>query len=272
MITYSINTNVQFVMCVQTKIMKTSLKNKVVVVTGGAQGIGCGIADQFLLHDAKAVILLDIDEVQGAITSKNLSKKHGEDKVEFIKCNVTTDLEQVSKTVCENYKTVDVLVVSAGVASSNNYKKLIDVNVTAVIEWSMKFLEHMRMDNGGNGGTIILISSIFGFRTVPYCPDYQASKFAVNGFTRSLGHVENFEKTKVRVVALCPGFTETRLTLNLRDPELKKTLPQDLVDFANNFPWQTIEDVGKAAVEMYAGAESGTVWLIEGGKQISQVL
>ena len=129
----------------------------------------------------------------------------------------------------------------------------------------------MREDNGGNGGTVMLLSSIYGFRPMPYAPDYAASKFAMIGFTKSLGHSINFEKTKVRVVALCPGFTETAMSIALRDPVLQKALPEDLVKFTNSLPWQRVEDVGNAALEVYGEAESGTVWLIEGGRPITKV-
>ncbi|KAF9416942.1 hypothetical protein HW555_005858 [Spodoptera exigua] len=249
--------------------MERSLQNKVVAVVGGAQGIGCAIADHFLLHGAKTAILLDINSIQGFKAIGTLTDKHGKDKAVFIKCDATTELDTISK-IFETYKTIDVLVLSASTVNTD-HRKMMDVYATSVIEWSMKFYEHMRKDNGGRGGTIITISSIFGFRPVPYSPVYQAAKYAVFGFTKSLGHLENFHKTGVRVLGLCPGFTETALTKKLRDPEMQKELSEDLVKFANSLPWQTVEDVGKAAVEMYGRADSGTMWLVEGGHPIVEV-
>nr|QEN91986.1 prostaglandin dehydrogenase [Spodoptera exigua] len=250
--------------------MERSLQNKVVAVVGGAQGIGCAIADHFLLHGAKTAILLDINSIQGFKAIGTLTDKHEKDKAVFIKCDATTELDTISK-IFETYKTIDVLVSSAGIPNSPDHRKMVDVYITSVIEWSMKFYEHMRKDNGGSGGTIITISSIFGFRPVPYTPVYQAAKYAVFGFTKSLGHLENFQKTGVRVLGLCPGLTETALTKKLRDPELQKQLPGDFVKFANSLPWQAAEEVGKAAVEMYGRADSGTMWLIEGGRPIEEV-
>ncbi|CAH0700979.1 unnamed protein product [Spodoptera exigua] len=194
--------------------MERSLKNKVVAVVGGAQGIGCAIADHFLLHGAKTAILLDINSIQGLKAVGTLTEKHGKDKAVFIKCDATTELDTISKTL-ETYKTIDVLVLSAGIPNSPDHRKMVDVYITSVIEWSMKFYEHMRKDNG--------------------------------------------------------GLTETALTKKLRDPELQKQLPGDFVKFANSLPWQAAEDVGKAAVEVYGQAESGTMWLIEGGQPIEEV-
>ncbi|CAH1645273.1 unnamed protein product, partial [Spodoptera littoralis] len=241
--------------------MNRSLQNKTVAVVGGAQGIGSGIADWFLLHGAKTAILLDMNDIQGPKTVEMLTEKHGKDKAVFIKCDVTTDLETVPKLIIETYNTIDVLVLSAGILPTLDCRKIMNIYAASVVEWSMKFYDHMRKDNGGSGGTIITISSIFGFRPAPYAPVYQAAKYAVFGFTKSLGHLDNFHKTGVRVLGLCPGFTETALTTKLRDPKLQKELPEDLVKFANSLPWQTIEDVGKAAVEVYEQADSGTMWL-----------
>ncbi|XP_035432301.1 15-hydroxyprostaglandin dehydrogenase [NAD(+)]-like [Spodoptera frugiperda] len=250
--------------------MERSIQNKIVAVVGGAQGIGCAIADCFLLHGAKTAILLDINDIQGPKAEDRLTEKHGKDKAVYIKCDVTTDLETVSKRIIEAYNTIDVLVLSAGTLTPDR-RKMMDIYATSVIEWSMKFYEHMRKDNGGCGGTIITISSIFGFRPAPHAPVYQAAKYAVFGFTKSLGHLDNFHKTGVRVMGLCPGFTETILTRRIRDPERQKELPIDLVKFATSLPWQTVEDVGEAAVEVYARADSGTMWLIEGGQPIEEI-
>ncbi|CAK1596646.1 unnamed protein product [Parnassius mnemosyne] len=126
----------------------------------------------------------------------------------------------------------------------------------------------MRKDKSGKGGTIINIASIYGYRVDQYVPVYQASKFAVMGFTKSLGNIENFNEFGVRVVAICPGFTETRLVV---DP---KTVIKDtkFKEFTKKQAWQTVEAVGIAAVEVFETAGSGTAWLIEGAKQIEQIL
>lgn len=250
--------------------MAKDIRNKTIVITGGAIGIGFEIASRYLEKGAKSVILLDINEKEGNEAVKALTSKYGANKTHFLKCDVTADLESVSKNIFEKFKTVDVLVNNAGVLDDTSAKKTISINVTALIEFSMKFWEHMRKEKGGSGGTIINLASIYGFRVDQYLPTYQASKFAVIGFTKSLGHKYNFERTGVRVVAICPGFTETKLTSN------PKTWPDqqwqtDLFVFLKGQSWQKVEDVGKAAVEVFECADSGTAWLIEGGKPVVQV-
>ncbi|KAI5652179.1 short chain dehydrogenase domain-containing protein [Phthorimaea operculella] len=250
--------------------MEKDLKDKVVVITGGAVGIGYEIADMYLKKGAKVAVLLDINENQGAEAVKALTIKHGKNKAAFHKCDVTKDLEGIFHIIVDTYKNVDVLVNNAGVLDDTAAKKTIDINVTALIEWSMKFWEHMRKEKGGRGGTIINLASIYGFRIDQFLPIYQASKFAVMGFTKSLGHKYNFERTGVRVVAICPGFTETKLTSNPKTWS-DQQMQLDFFVFLKGLPWQKVDAVGNAAVDVFENAESGTAWLIEGGKPIVQV-
>lgn len=244
--------------------MAGDLKDKVVLITGGANGIGLAIADKFLQKGAKLAILLDIDDDQGQKSAKNLCSKHGANKAVFMKCDVTKDLELVFTEVMKAYKTVDVLVNNAGVADENS-KNTISINVQALIDLSLKYWEYNRKDKGGNGGTIINLASMLGFRIIPYLPIYQASKFAVFGFTKSLGHSYNFNKSGVRVVAVCPGFTDTELAAKFQN------FDRELYDYSQTQPWQTADAVANAAAEVFEKAASGTAWFIEGGKPIVEV-
>ncbi|KAI5652178.1 short chain dehydrogenase domain-containing protein [Phthorimaea operculella] len=252
--------------------MSKTLQNKVVVVTGGARSIGFEIAVHFLKNGASKVIILDVIEEVGKKAAADLTKEYS-DKIDFIKCDVTQDLEKVSNIIFDKYKTVDVLVNNAGIVDEFDVKKTISINTIAVLEWSFKFCEHMRIDKGGKGGTILNVASAYGFRSDPYLPIYKASKHAVMGFTKTLGHENNFNRYGVRVVAICPGYTKTSLSI-LEKPSLpdEKTV-EEYVKFLKSPTtlWQTAEDVGKASVEVFERADSGTAWLIEGGKPLERV-
>lgn len=248
--------------------MARDLTNKVVVITGGAEGIGYEVADRYLQKGARIIIILDINEKLGNEAVKKLTAKHGNDKAVFLKCDVTSDLETVTRKIFSSYK-VDVLLNNAGILNDALLKKTIDINVTGVVEWGLKFWEHMRKDKGGNGGTIINLASIYGYRVDQFLPIYQASKFAVMGFTKSLGHVANFTRSGVRVVAICPGFTETKLT---EQPVMwDDAQSNEFAKFLKAQPWQKVDSVGTAAVDVFQKADSGTAWLIEGGKPIVEV-
>ncbi|KPJ12398.1 Alcohol dehydrogenase [Papilio machaon] len=247
--------------------MARELQNKTIVITGGAMGIGYAIAENFLQKNPRVVIILDINENLGNEAINKLAVKYGKNKAVFYKCDVTIDLEIIFDKIIEEFTTVDVLVNNAGISNAH-LRKTIDTNLIALMEWSLKFWEHMRKNESGKGGTIINVASIYGYRIDPYVPVYQASKFAVMGFTKSLGHVTNFTKYGVRVVAICPGFTS--------DTNLGSGSTTVLPELMENFKvdqqlWQKPEAVGKAAVEVFENADSGTAWLSEGGQPITLV-
>ncbi|CAG5032338.1 unnamed protein product [Parnassius apollo] len=250
--------------------MAKNLRNKTIVITGGATGLGYAIADKFLNKEAKVVILLDIDEEKVAEAVKTLVTKYGDKRAVFYTCDITKDLDAVYEKIISNFKTIDVLVNNAGILNDFNVRKTMEINVIALLDWSFKFWEHMRTDKSGKGGTIINLSSIYGFQFDQYMPVYQASKSAVMAFTKSLGHSYNFARFGVRVIAICPGFTKTSLVIDMktRVPEVQ----EDFLKFTEQQLWQEADSVGEAAVDVFETAESGTAWMIVGAKPISQVV
>ncbi|XP_072931519.1 15-hydroxyprostaglandin dehydrogenase [NAD(+)]-like [Epargyreus clarus] len=250
--------------------MATNPKDKVVVVTGGARGIGYAIADQFLANGAKNVVILDINEEAGRKAEKTLKDKYGEERIYFIKCDIVTDLKSASQEIYTKFGSVDVLVNNAAV-SNVDIDSVIDINLRALIKWSFAFWEKMRKDKSGNGGTIINLSSIYGLTVQQHFPDYHATKFGVIGFSKSLGHEFNFSRSGVRVVVLCPGWTNTtERSDKLRFDE--EELRESLMEIVKEVVWQTAETVGKAAVELFEKALSGTVWKIENGEPLTEVV
>lgn len=241
-----------------------SLKDKVAVVTGAAQCIGLAIAEVFLQKGAKSVIILDIKE-EGSNTADSLNKKYGADKAVYYKCDVTKDLDIISERIFER-NNVDILVNNAGIANDNLLRKTMEINAIAMMEWSLKFQEHMKKNGGG---TIINISSNYGFLIDPFFPVYKASKFAIMGFSKTLGHIKNFNKTGVRVIVLCPGFTETRL--NEGNIVLDEDTQKEWDAMIKDAIFQKPEAVGRAAAEVFERAATGTAWLIHEDKPIVEV-
>ncbi|VVC86614.1 unnamed protein product [Leptidea sinapis] len=102
------------------------------------------------------------------------------------------------------------------------------------------FWEHNRMDKFGKGGTIINTASVYAIRSEPISP-----------------------RSGVRVVAICPGLTETNLVKNYS--LFDDTISDYVTEFMTVQLWQKVDSVGRAAIEIFEKAESGTAWLIEGG-------
>ncbi|XP_023943578.2 15-hydroxyprostaglandin dehydrogenase [NAD(+)] [Bicyclus anynana] len=242
--------------------MDRDVKGKVAVITGGADGLGLAMVKSFLQKGAKLVISLDINEEQGKASEAALKSEYGNDRVVFYKCNVQTDLEAIFDKIIAEYKAIDILINNAGVLDELNIRRTIEVNTIALMEWTMKFYEQMRTDKGGKGGTIINVSSIYGFRVLPYIPYYHGSKFAVIGFSKSIGHEDNFKKSGVRVVTLCPGLTHTNMA---NYPKIKEDdmIPEFKTCLLAH-DWQDPVDIGRGTVEIFEKADTGTVWLVEG--------
>ncbi|XP_046959949.1 15-hydroxyprostaglandin dehydrogenase [NAD(+)]-like [Vanessa cardui] len=249
--------------------MDREVKGKIVAVTGSAEGLGLAMVNSFLEQGAKLAILLDLNEDKGKESLKTLKEKYGDDRAVFYKCNVLSDLNEVYEKIINNHKYVDILVNNAGVLDEKNIKKTMDVNSVAVMEWTMKFYENMRLDKGGRGGTIINVSSIFGYRITAYIPYYHASKYAVLGFSKSLGHETNFKRTGVRVVTLCPGLTYSSMANNpnVWDEETLDVFLEDV----KSYDWQHPKDIGDGTVEIFQKADSGTAWLVEGSRSAEKI-
>ncbi|CAK1596640.1 unnamed protein product [Parnassius mnemosyne] len=240
--------------------MDKTVNGKTVVVSGAASGIGYEIIENFLLRGAKLVILLDINEDKGFKAQKALNEKYGDGKAVFFKCDVISDLEPVATKIFNEFHQVDVLVNNAGIVDETSYLKTIEINLTAVIAWTEKFYEYMRKDKEGNGGTIINISSIYGYRITEYAPFYNATNFGVLGYSKSLGHPFHFEKTGVRVLTICPGVTRTNL---LYSSKLRDNLLTPFTIDAHQKDWQDSDIVGREIVEVFQKADSGSAWVIE---------
>lgn len=69
----------------------------------------------------------------------------------------------------------------------------------------------MGKDKGGKGGTVVNVASILGLQAAPSAPVYTGTKHFVIGLTRSFGHPFHYDRTKVRVMAMCPGVTTTQM-------------------------------------------------------------
>ncbi|CAH2086740.1 unnamed protein product [Euphydryas editha] len=190
-----------------------NVKNKVFLITGAATGIGAGITRALVKEGAKNVAVLDVNVDAGEALQNELNEKHGANKVLFIKCDVTQNLDSAFDEAMKQFGYIDVVINNAGIMNDapHIYEKEIAINVTALITGSLKAYNWMRKDRDGKGGTIINISSIVALFQSPLLPVYSATKSAVLQFSNCLGRTENFSRTDVRVITICFGITDTNL-------------------------------------------------------------
>ncbi|CAG4908154.1 unnamed protein product [Colias eurytheme] len=257
--------------------MSSNLKDKVVLITGAAIGIGAAAVKIFLEEGVKHIAITDIDVNAGKQLEQELNSKYP-GRVSFIKCDVTSDEELIAAydQVLKQYGYIDLVVNNAGLMndSSRLYKKSIEVNVTALVTSTLKAWEFMRKDKSGRGGTIVNIASIAGLIQSPYMPVYNGTKSAVLQFSNCIGSKENYEKTGVKVVTICYGVTNTTL-LSKQKFQSFCDLYDDMDDVLKQYPAQSAEDAAKGLVEACKQGESASTWLVingQGAKDITPAI
>ena len=199
------------------------LKGKTAVVTGGTRGIGFAIAKKFLDNGANVAICGSrqdsVDKALAKLTAY-------EGRVMGIWPNLCDPQEVAAAfaSVKARFGSLDILANNAGVSSRTSlydytveeFTKIMDVNVKAVFVCSQAAARIMKEQGGG---AIISTSSMVGEYGQPSGCGYPASKFAVNGLTRSLAR--ELAKDQIRVNAVAPGVTRT---------DMLSALPQEMVD------------------------------------------
>lgn len=219
------------------------LEGKIAIVTGGTRGIGYEIVKKFLDNKAKVVLFGSREEsVNKAL---DLLKEEGYDTIGlYPNLSNLDEVKNAYEEVIKSYGKIDILVNNAGVSSATplekyteeEYEKVVDINIKAVYNCSKAVVEYMKE----NGGVILNTSSMVSIYGQPSGVMYPASKFAVNGMTKSLAR--ELGKYNIRVNAVAPGITETDMVKNLPKEMIEpliKTIPLGRVgkpeDVANAF-------------------------------------
>ena len=199
------------------------LKNKTAVVTGGTRGIGLAIVKKYLENGANVAVAGSrketVDKALAELT------EYG-DRVMGIWPDLC-DPEAVAmafSSVKERFGGVDILANNAGISSRTNlydytleeFSKILDINLKAVFVCSQAAARIMK---ARGGGVIINTSSMVGEYGQPSGCGYPATKFAVNGLTKSLAR--ELAKDQIRVNAVAPGVTKT---------DMVAALPQEMVE------------------------------------------
>ncbi|XP_046545294.1 15-hydroxyprostaglandin dehydrogenase [NAD(+)]-like [Haliotis rubra] len=194
------------------------LKDKVVFITGGAQGFGRGVAEAVLKKGAK-VCIADVNVDLGEATARELQASSGPDYVLFVKCDVSdaTVFEDAFKAAVSKFGHIDIMCNNAGIMDERIWEKQLEINFGGVVRGTMMALNHMRKDKGGRGGVIINTASIGGLLPSFWFPTYAASKSAVNHFTASWAKNPDMKSAEVRFVSICPSGAETGLLESLQD-------------------------------------------------------
>ena len=185
-----------------------SIKNKVVVITGGSSGIGKALAEAALARGARvAVCARSIDKLQALFTQQENLLCYKADVSKEADCRSFID------AVVAKWGGTDVLINNAGISMRALFedtdlsviRELMDVNFWGTV-YCTKFVLPGILKNGG---VIAGVSSIAGYRGLPGRTGYSASKFAMQGFLEALR--TELLHTGAHVMWVSPGFTASNI-------------------------------------------------------------
>lgn len=246
------------------------LEGKTAIVTGGTRGIGYGIVKKFLEAGAKVALFGSRQEtVDKALEQVKVEMPDAEVMGFYPTLGDYEETNRAIQSVKEAFGQVDILVNNAGISARESlyeykpedFEKIMTLNVNAVFNCSKAAAAIMKEQGGGS---IVNVSSMVSIYGQPAGCGYPASKFAVNGLTKSLAR--ELGRDQIRVNAIAPGVTRTDMVAALPDEMVQKiaaTIPLGRVGEP--------EEVANAALFLASDLASyvtGAVLSVDGATQV----
>jgi NAD(P)-dependent dehydrogenase (short-subunit alcohol dehydrogenase family) len=240
------------------------LRDRVCIVTGGSQGIGEACARRFAREGAK-VVLADIDDARGQALATELQGL-------YLHCDVG-DKQQVDAVVAQALRAhgrIDVLVNNAGIFKAADFLDVTEADFDAVLRVNLKgaFLMGQAVAREmvrGGGGSIVNMSSVNGFLTIPNIASYNVSKGGINQLTRVMALA--LAQQGVRVNAVAPGTIATELAAKavLTSEEAKNRIMSRTPMKRLGEPAEIADAVAYLASDA-ASYVTGEILIVDGGR------
>lgn len=249
-------------------------RDKVVLITGGSNGIGAATCEKFLAEGA-TVIIADMQEPTGYAPS---------DRVHFHSLNVTSEQEWLSlfQKIEASYPSLDVLVNAAGIVGDvlngslesttlDEWHRVLAVNLDGTFLGCREAVKLMRKQ--GNGA-IVNLSSVGAYYPTTQSVAYGASKGAVTQLTKSVALFASMDNIPVRCNSVHPGRIETKMLddiLTQKSARARQSNTQNIPTTADRTPMGakgTAEDV--ASLIYYLASDearyiTGAEFVVDGG-------
>ncbi|BBI32868.1 SDR family NAD(P)-dependent oxidoreductase [Cohnella abietis] len=252
------------------------LKGKTALITGGARGIGLGIASRFIQEGAH-IVILDVREEELANSVEQLRQQAKEinpaspSKVESILCDLANpaNIEGATASAWSLLGGIDIVINNAGIAVREKFidipyerwTKIIDINLNATFLLSQ--ILSKRMIQEGRSGSFVNMASKNGLAGSGMLAHYNSSKGGVVLLTQSMA--VDLAPHGIRVNAVAPGFIDTPL-----DRELKAN-KEETLNITSRTPMRrmgTIEETANAFLFLASDEASyitGTTLVVDGG-------
>ena len=190
------------------------LEDKVIVITGAAQGIGAACAERFA-QDGATVALWDVNDAGANALAQTLTQR-GNQAAAF-QCDVSSkaDVDAALAATLAAFGRVDALINNAGIFKAANFLDITEADWDAVLNVNLKgaFLVAQAvaraMVRAGKGGAIVHMSSVNSVMAIPTIASYNVSKGGINQLTRVMAI--SLAEHGIRVNAVGPGTIATEL-------------------------------------------------------------
>lgn len=243
-----------------------SLEGKVVVVTGGARGIGRAIVETFARRGAD-VVIGDWQFELAQTTAQEVAAATGR-KIIAIQLDVSNlnSAKAMAEQAIKEFEHIDVLVNNAGTTRDNlllrmdesDWDTVLNINLKGAFNCSKAVLRQMMKQHYGR---IVNISSVSGLAGQAGQTNYSASKAGLIGFTKALAR--EVASRQITVNAVAPGFIPTALT-----KDLPEELKESMMKITPLGRWGKPEEIAYA-VAFFASDEAayvtGQVLSVDGG-------
>ncbi len=232
-----------------------NFNGRVAVITGAASGIGRALAEQ-LAQKGVVLVLADKNLAGLEATANKLKAANGMCSTHELDVSDAKAFEALAEEVMKTYGRVDMVFNNAGVSmldsaseqSLEDFQWLMNINFWGGVHGTMAFLPYLKQSEEAH---IINVSSVFGLFSIPLQSAYNASKFAVRGYTEAL-RIE-LAGTPVKVSCVHPGGIKTDIARSAKVTQSHTGVAKD--DFAKDFEKLARTSAEQAARVILKGVE-----------------